>query len=49
MKADAKSSLLLHLLHPGRYIDTNDQDSIKNIKIEILPSLGFSHIPIPWA
>ena len=39
MKAGAKNSLLLHPLHPGRYIDTNDQDSIKNTKLEILPSL----------
>jgi len=31
MKAGAKSSLFLHPLHPGRYIDTNDRDSIKNI------------------
>jgi len=29
MKAGAKSSLLLHPFHPGRYIGTNDQDSIK--------------------
>ena len=32
MKAGAKSSLLLHPLHPGRYIGTNDQDSIKIYK-----------------
>ena len=47
MKTGTKSSLLLHPFHPGRYIDTNDRDSIKNIKIEILPSLpqllAYSH------
>jgi len=32
IKASAKSSLLLHLLHPRRYIDTNDRDSIKIYK-----------------
>jgi len=32
IKAGAKSSLLLYLLHPGRYISTNDQDSIKIYK-----------------
>jgi len=32
MKAGAKSSLLLHPLYPGRYISTNDRDSIKIYK-----------------
>ena len=31
MKAGAKCSLLLPPFHPGRYIDTNDRDSITNI------------------
>ena len=32
MKAGAKCSLPFHPLYPGRYIDTNDWDSIKNTK-----------------
>jgi len=32
MKAGAKCSLVFYPLHPGRYIDTNDQDSMKNTK-----------------
>ena len=32
MKASAKSSLLLHPFHSGRYIGTNDGDSIKTYK-----------------
>jgi len=40
IKVGAKSSLLLHPLYPGRYIDTNDRDSICYDLITQVATLG---------
>jgi len=53
MKAGAKCSLPFHPLHPGRYIDTNDWDSIKNIKnrnspLSPLASHAFPYLGPSW-